>query len=282
MMPATNTHSRSICAARWLSAAVLILYGGSAQAEDDEASSGTASPSVQSAPPLENQPPLPAALAVGTGLGQRFVRLPTRSGEQRLDTGFFPTLDLLLTGEFGVGTHALVGAQAHYQTSVGSTVRSTPPAGVSRETSLRTHHVDLGMTAGLRFSEANTSVSARLFVGWAFRGLRSVVDTDIPPYSMHGLVLRPELRVPVAHGAVTFHLAPELFVIAHLTDELRHVGATAAAGLAFGGEVAMDVRLSERVDLTLSYRESRASVSSSWSALTDNERFATAGVALRY
>jgi hypothetical protein len=227
--------------------------------------------------------PLTAALAVGSGFGQRFVHVPLRSGEQRLESGFFPVLDLRVNAELGVSRRALLGAEGRYQTSVALQARAIPPAGVRREVAARSHHMDLGATAGLRFADSEASVRARLFAGWAFRGFRTVVDIDIPSYSLHGPVLRPELQIPIANGAVVLHVEPEIMFIVHATDELREAAATSSTGFAVGGEAALDIRLSERAAFTLAYRESRARVASAWSAnLRDNERFFTARIALRY
>jgi hypothetical protein len=148
---------------------------------------------------------------------------------------------------------------------------------------MRAHHVDFGLTPGYRFTTSESSVTLQLFAGWALRGLRSVVDTGLPPYTLHGPLLRPELRIPIADGALVLRFAPELLVIAGVTAELRRVGSTSSSGLAFGGEAALDIRIHRVLYLVLTYRESRASIATLWSAdLTDTERFATARAVLRY
>jgi len=226
---------------------------------------------------------LAAILGFGVGVGERSVRLPTRAGDRRLDTGPFPALDAQLRADAALGTHGLLGAHVHYQTSVALKAAETPAAGGSKQTSLRSHHVELGLTPGYRFTTSESSVSVRLFAGWAFRGLRPVVDAGVPAYSLHGALLRPELRIPIAGGAVTLHFAPELFVILGVSGELRRVGSTAGTGLALGGEGGLDIRLAETLYLALAYRESRATVKSSWFAnLSDTERFVTASALLRY
>ena len=224
-----------------------------------------------------------ARLGVGAGFGQRSVRLPTRAGDRALAAGIFPALDLLLSGDALLGSHGLLSIRARYQTSLGLTAEQTPPGGVAKRTSLRTHRLELGGSPGFRFAATEDSASLRLFLGWSWRGLRSVLDFDIPPYTLSAFVIRPELRVSLAGGRVVLRFEPELMIVAAVTTELRHLGATAGSGLAFGGEAALEVALGQLVQLALSYRESRATVSSAWAgSFTDIERFATLQVLLRY
>jgi hypothetical protein len=224
-----------------------------------------------------------AMLGFGMGVSDRSARLPTRLGERRLDTGLFPALDTSLSADAPFGSHGLLGAHFHYQTSVGLQAAESPPAGTGKASSLRAHHVEFGLTPGYRFTTSASSVSLRVFAGWALRGLRSVVESGLPPYTLHGPLLRPELRIPIADGALVLRFAPELLVITGVTAELRRLGSTSSSGLAFGGEAALDLRLHRIIYLVLTYRESRAALATLWSAnLTDTERFATARVVLRY
>jgi hypothetical protein len=237
--------------------------------------------------PLDSTPTaarsIAARLGVGVGLGQRRVRLPTRAGNLALDAGPFPALDLFLSGDAVLGSHGLLSARARYQTSLGVTAEQLPPDGVAQRTALRLHHLELGLSPGFRLAASDHSVSLRLFLGWSWRGLRPVVDLDIPPYTLSGVVLRPELRIPLAGGLIVLRFEPELMIVAEVTTELRHVGATAGSGLGFGGEAALEIGLSELVQLALSYRESRVAVPTSWAAhFTDVERFATLQARLAY
>jgi hypothetical protein len=235
-------------------------------------------------------PPAPVAapafrvnLAVGIGVGQRSVHVPTGVGEQRLDSGFFPALDLALSGDAQLGEHALFGASAHYQTSLGLHALALPPASVDQSTSLRSHRVELGLTPGYRFSSATSSVSIRLFAGWWLRGLRSVVDTRVPSNTLHGPVLRPELRIPIAGDGVVLRFAPELSIIVGATAALRDLASAQRVGLAFGAEVALELRVASSVRLLVAYRESRATLATAWSSsFSDHERFATVSAVLSY
>lgn len=227
--------------------------------------------------------PFGVQLSAGAGLGQRDVWLPTQLGVRKLDTGMFPALDVLLAADGGLGARGLLGARFHYQTSVGSEAVETPAGGVEKRSTLRANRVEAGLTPGLRFGDSERSVSLRFFAGWSFRGLRSVVDMSIPNYTLHGPVLRPELRIPLAHGVLELRLAPEAQLIAGVTSEFRKAGATAGTGVAYAAELSVSARLSRVLLASLSYREAHALLSTPWSdKVSDVERFITAGAVLCY
>jgi hypothetical protein len=224
-----------------------------------------------------------ARLGAGLGFANRSVVLPTRVGQRTLATGLFPALDVSLSGEAVLAKYWLFGAHARYQTSVFLSNAEAAPMVSDHKTSLRAHHLELGITPGLRFSDSDAAVTLHLFFGWNWRGLRSVVDTLIPRYTLQGILLRPELRIPLARGGLVVSLAPELFWINVLTAELRSAGGTSGTGVAFGGEIGLDFRLLARLQLSLNYRESHAVIGTVWSAdMTDVERFATVRLVFRY
>lgn len=60
-------------------------------------------------------------------------------------------------------------------------------------------------------------------------------------------------------------------------------GGFSRAGLGIGGELSLDVRLSERLYIGIDFRESHVTASSFWNVdLFDLERFALAHVILQY
>ncbi|MEY4580957.1 MAG: hypothetical protein RL701_5660 [Pseudomonadota bacterium] len=224
-----------------------------------------------------------AQLGAGVGVAARGVLLPSSVGQRGLSTGLFPALDISLSGQGALTKYWLLGVHARYQTSVFLSSVEVAPGASTHKTSLRAHRLELGVMPGWRFAASADAVSLRVFVGWNWRGLRSVVDTRIPPYTLQGALIRPELRIPVVQRFVFVTLAAEVFWISMLTDELRRVGGTSASGVAFGGQIALDFRLLERLQLSVDYRESRAAISTVWSAaMTDIERFASARLVVCY
>jgi hypothetical protein len=121
-----------------------------------------------------------------------------------------------------------------------------------------------------------------LLLGWGFRGLRPVSVTEWPPYTLGGPVLRPELRIAIG-DRVALRLAPELFLVTSVTNELRRLAAAGGVGIALGGEAALDLSLARRLGLTLAYRESDVRLATNWGPkLRDRERFATVAAVLKY
>lgn len=93
--------------------------------------------------------------------------------------------------------HLLFGLGLRYQTSVSLVAHETPSGGVLRETSLRSHHIELGVMPGYRFQTGKQSTVLALFAGWAVRGLRPVDELSLPAYTLHGPCIRPELQLQV-------------------------------------------------------------------------------------
>lgn len=225
--------------------------------------------------------PFELRLGVGAGFGLRDIIMPTRAGDRRLESALFPALGVSLDTGVRIGAHGLIGLRFDYQTSLGLKATEQLAADSGKQTSLRSHHVELGITPGVRFVSSPNSVVLRLFAGWGFRGLRAVTDIALPQYLLHGPVLRPELRIPFLRGRAEVKLGPELQLITGLSDELRQLANPAATGFAWGAQVALNVRVTQALRFYIDYRESHARVSSAWGqAFQDTERFATAGVEL--
>ena len=134
-----------------------------------------------------------AQLGAGAGVGLRDVSLTTAEGERRISTGLFPALDVDLRGDAKLSDHALLGARFRYQTSLGVVGTETPYGGVARETSLRSHHIELGVAPALRFTRSPQGVALAAFLGWSLRAVRSVVHLTLPDYTLHGPCARLEL-----------------------------------------------------------------------------------------
>jgi hypothetical protein len=227
---------------------------------------------------------LSVAVGLGPGIGNRRVEMPTRSGERRLETRVFPAVDLGVRAQAPLRWGFSLTAQARYQTSLGLTATDLPAdRDATRAAPLRAHYLDLGLAPGYRFGRLPDAVVLRLFVGWAFHGLRSVVRVGVPAYTLSGPVLRPELTVPLARGRIAFRIGPELLVLTGVSGSLRNIGYSAVPNAAWAVEGAIDVRITARVYLAAAYRESHAMLGSAWGAdMTDVERFTSVQAVLRY
>ena len=223
-----------------------------------------------------------ASVRVGSGIGERSISIPSRRSDRQLGTGVFPALQVGLHGELAL-RRVLIGAMATYETAVGLRAASIEPrSGSSVDgAQLRSNSLTFGLVPGYRFGAAYESVSLRVFVGWAFRSLHTVVDLETPSYSLHGPTLRPELTLPLDHGFIVIRLAPELQVIAGASRRLVEISDASLPGVAFGGEASLQMRLTAALSVALAYRESYAMLSTAWgSYVRDAERFVTLQLAL--
>jgi hypothetical protein len=223
-----------------------------------------------------------ASVAVGGGMGERSVALPSRRSDRRLSTGLFPAVQVAMQGEIAARGW-LFGAAASYNTAVGLQAAAIAPrAGNSVDgAQLRSNSLTLGIMPGYRFGRTVERVTLRVLVGWAFRSLHTVVDLETPSFSLHGFELRPELTLPLNHGLIVLRLAPELQLIAGASRALVELTSAALPGVAFGGEASIQIRLVQGLYAALAYRESYAMLSTSWgSYVRDSERFVTVQLAL--
>jgi hypothetical protein len=223
-----------------------------------------------------------AMLLVGVGATARSVDFRTGAGLRQLDTGMVPAVDLHLAGRVQ-GEHMFFGATLGYQTSFTAQGHQAPinPDGQTLSTPIRTHRFELGLVPGIRFGETSQSVTLALFAGYDLRGFSSVIDLNIPRYTLHGPVARLELEIPI--GAVVVHLAPEAHMIASLSKDLRDLGSVSNGGLALGFEASARVRVTDWAAVQLAYRESHASANTAMGApFTDVERFVFLDAVFRY
>jgi hypothetical protein len=220
-------------------------------------------------------------LSAGLGGAMRQSTLPTRLGLHQFDSGLYAGVSFGMRVVAPLGEQGLLRASADYRTSLGLQGRETQRQ-TEMSTPLRSHAVGFGIAPGYRFGSQD-GVSLLLHLGWYFRGLRPIAQLALPEVSWHAAVVRPELLIPIADGAVTLRLAPELLVIAGLYTTLPDQSGIARSGLGFGGELSIDVRLGAPLGLRIEYRESHATFSTAWErSLSDVERFASVRLLLLY
>ena len=230
----------------------------------------------------EHAPTLQGSLSAGLGGGERSVALPTDEGMRKIETGLFPALDVLLRADARFDAQSQLGLHLRYQTSLGITGSELRPGRVERTSPARTHHLDAGLVPALCFTSSPDSVVLGVFIGWGFRSFSTVVPLTVPSYTLHGPMARLELRVPIEGDSVALTVRPEVFAWVWATDELRAVGAIDEEGVALGGEVGLDVRLSAELRLALSYRESHGGIATGFGTFTDVERFGSLQLMLVY
>jgi hypothetical protein len=204
-----------------------------------------------------------ALLSVAGGVGERANDEPTHDGLRNLDTGFAPSLEIGLGTEGVVGGHFVLSAALAYRTVLGAKISSLLADGTSVNASIASHSIVVGVAPGYGF-EGPGSADLRLFVGFAYRTL-SPSDGALPGSTITGPVLRPELRVPIADGALVLRLAPEvIFALAPKAELAHYVTALSSFGVGIGGEANLDVRISKSFYIGAEFRESRVNVSTAW------------------
>lgn len=251
------------------------------QAEEQAEAEEEAAPESAAASSDGGSEPISVRIRAGGGAGARMLTVPTRSGGSQIDTGFaFPAIAVGLEGQIVLGGHIILGASADYRTLLGG--RGVQQIGAdTHDSSVGSHSFGVGVSPGYRFGPRG-STELRLFVGYGFRTL-SPVDTALPGATSAGVVLRPELRIPLAGEVLTLRLAPEVMVVlTHDTTLPGNVAGLDSVGVGFGGEVSLDVRLAAMISLGVEYRESHVSVASGWNtSFSDVERFAIGRLTLQ-
>jgi hypothetical protein len=251
------------------------------ESEEAEAEEQAAPESAAAGSDGGGSEPISVRIRAGGGAGARMLTVPTRTGGSQIDTGFaFPAIAIGIEGQVVLGGHVILGASADYRTLLGG--RAVQQIGAdTHDSSVSSHSFGVGVMPGYRFG-ARGSTELRLFLGYGFRTL-SPVDTALPGATSAGVVLRPELRIPLAGEVLTLRLAPEVMVVlTHDTTLPGNVAGLDPVGVGFGGEVSLDVRLASMLLLGVEYRESHVSVASGWNtSFSDVERFAVGRLTLQ-
>jgi hypothetical protein len=210
-------------------------------------------------------------ISAGAGAGARSLYVPRRVAGSQLDTGLgFPALEISAGLQGMLSAEFLLSAEISYRTVFGlqSVAMGSAPRSVS------SHSIVIGAAPGYRFGGQDGG-DFRVFLGFSYRSL-TPENTSMPSDTAYGLVVRPELRLPIGGGFLTLKLAPELIVAFGIDASFRRtpVPGLSPVGVGVGGEVALEMRLVDPVYLGLAYRESHIFVGSNLgSSFTDMERY---------
>lgn len=214
-------------------------------------------------------------LAAAGGITERVIEYEGGSGPLRLNTGWVPALGIRLKAA-AIFDPVLLALAVHYETSVNAVAAqySPDPGSTPGETSIRSHRLEGGISAGLYFGGHENPLLSTLFLGYGLRALGSVGDLQIPRFTLHGPLLRLELKFPVLPGRLWLRLAPEGQLIVNITAALARDAAINAYGYALGGEASLCLQIVAELALRLEYRESHAFADSPGrDGFTDVERY---------
>ncbi|HKP58426.1 MAG TPA: hypothetical protein VJV78_16990 [Polyangiales bacterium] len=225
---------------------------------------------------------LRACLRAGMGVGWRGIELPSEQGLQKLDSDYFPALDVGVQGAVALTPAFSLGFEARYQTSLGLQAQETPAGGVEKSTPLRSNDAQFGIVPGLRFADSPDAVKLGILLGWEVRGLRSVVELSTPSYTLHGPLVRAELVIPIAR-VLELRLAPEFTYILSVSEDLRELAAFRGGGTGVGGELTLAITATPWLGFELGYREAHVWAPTYWSqSFTDGGRYVTLRSVLEY
>lgn len=214
-------------------------------------------------------------LAAAAGTTQRAIDFESTTGPYRLDTGWVPALGIKLKLATVVDP-LLLALSVHYETSLNAVGAqySPDPDSAPGSTPIRSHRFEGGATAAVRFGKRDSGAFLGLFAGYGLRALGSVAELLVPRFTLHGPLLRLELKVPLVAGLLWLRLAPEAQLLPFMTEALTEIAATDGHGYAIGGQASLGLELWERYALRLEYREVHAVAHSSQrDAFTDVERY---------
>ena len=237
----------------------------------------------ETAPPPATDPSeathVSAHLGVAAGLSMREQQVPSFEGVRSLSSGLTPAMQLSLCGRWRADTRHLDLLRS-YQSSVHARARDRAgdPMLMASEASIRSHRFEAGLKPGLALSRASLPAELGLFLGYAVRAFGSVETLRIPRFSLHGPLLRAELRLPLASW-LRLSLAPEAQLVISMSHDLRELAGLPRSTWGLGAQAALEASLSSAWTLGLSYRESHVRATGSEGRLwQDVERYALVGL----
>jgi hypothetical protein len=251
---------------------------------EQEPSAAVEPQSTEPTAPDPAAPTRPVAIrfGVGVGSGMHALELPTELGARRVPMSSFAGFDLSLELHATPSSGFAPGVRLQYHSSLGYTLTETSKDGTKQSSPARSHEVLLDALGNLYFGEPRIEASMFCGLGYAVQNLRTDFDLELPDYTLGGPHLLLGLRIPFASGHVVLTLSPDLSALVQVSPALVR-RATESIGYAIGAEAELAVQVSGAVALRVQYRETRASVASTYrGSFSDTKRFITTGVAAVY
>jgi hypothetical protein len=209
----------------------------------------------------------------GFGIGMRMLNWPENGEELEADTGVFPAYELGTTVDIAPSDSLAIGVQLAYQSSVGSEISETHMDAPPETIGVRAHHFE-GLLA-LTIGHADGFYVAPA-LGYGTRNLRPEVHHLLTPsYSLAGPLAHLGIRIPFG-DSVALRLVPEAQLVLVVGEQLAERGVK-SSGISIGGDIALEISLSEAFALELGFREAHALLSSTQDggSTSDVERFIT-------
>ena len=157
------------------------------------------------------------------------------------------------------------------KTALGFTITESPPFALANHVRARSERVALDLAPTWHFGSVNIGVA----VGASARVLWPEAHLLMTPgYSLIGPHARLELSARLSER-LSFRVAPEAQWIVLIDQDLKATGVS-SQGLAVGAEAALNITVSEHIQLGVSFRESHALIATNRNTqFQDVERYLT-------
>jgi hypothetical protein len=252
---------------------------GSAAAEDTE-NDASADASAEDAPaadsaeaePKEAGPAVAIQPYLGFGISTRQLRVPTDIGLTEVAPSVVPAAEVGLRVVTWPQDNFSLVFNLVYQSAVGFTVTEPSPLALDKQVRARSERVAVDVAPHWRRGSMDFGVA----VGGTMRTLWPEVHTSqTPGYSLVGPHVRLELNVGLG-SMLYLRVSPEAQFIILIDQSLRDAGVS-ASGVALGGDMGIDARLSSAWSLGVNYHEAHAllGVSRPDLSFADVERYVT-------
>ena len=245
---------------------------GDAESES-EASESEAKPEGSEKPASEapTGPGVSVQPYAGIGMAMRSFSRPTSLGLQKLAASAVPGAEVGLTVVAWPEEPFSLGFNLAYQTALGFTVTESPPFALQNHVRARSERVALDIAPTWHFGALNVGVA----IGASARVLWPEAHLLMTPgYSLIGPHARLELTARF-NERLTVRIAPEGQWIVLIDQDLKATGVS-SQGMAVGGEAAVNITVSDHIQVGVNYRESHALISTNRNTqFQDVERYLT-------
>lgn len=222
----------------------------------------------------EDSPAWSLQLAAQAGVGMRNVDIPRDGVIYQVRSGAYAVLGVGFQLDYHSSQSFSVGLAARYDSSIGLVLSDQLTGGTVHPRKTRSHHFDVGIAPTWYLGADGWAIQTAL--GYSVSELDPENHLETPSYHLGGPHARVALRIPLGSERLRLTLGPEGQLTLQVGQELVARGIS-ASGWGAGARAELELALSERWAVALSYRELHYWLHSQQSeSFTDGLRFVTA------
>lgn len=195
-----------------------------------------------------------ARLALGGGPGSYSQEMPRPQALQSLSSGLLPVLEVSADVDTATADTLGAGGRLSYATTVGQTASVETTPGTVIASAARQQSVRGEFYLRIPLSDSPDGISLPLFFGAGLTGFSTDEPLPVVESTLLDVHLRPAVRVPL--GPAEVELGPEAGFVLAILEDLPSQGLS-STGFSLGGQLLLDVRLSDMLALRLNahYRQ---------------------------